>query len=51
MSKTLFRVHFTDGQHIDVHAETPDEARKQARGKHPGEVVTKVKIWKGELPC
>lgn len=51
MSQTLFRVHFGDGQHIDLHAENPDDARKQARGKRPGEVVTKVKKWKGELPC
>ncbi len=51
MAQTLFRVHFADGQHVDVHAESPDAARKQANGRRPGEIVTKVKIWKGEFPC
>lgn len=46
MSKTLFRVHFTDGQHYDTHADKPDDARAAARGKFPGAIITKIKVVK-----
>ncbi len=47
MSKTLFRVHFSDGQHFDTHAEKPDEARAAAKEKHPKAITTKIKVVKG----
>ena len=45
---TLFRVHFVNGQHIDVLAESPAAARTAAKQKHPEEQVSKVKVVKGD---
>lgn len=38
-----FRVHFDDGQKIDVEADNPEEARQIATRKHPRVPVTKIK--------
>jgi len=43
---TTFRVHFADGDKIDVHAANADAARKAAEAKRGG-IVTKVKVLKG----
>jgi hypothetical protein len=37
-----FRVHFDDGQALDVQAETPAKAREEARRRRPGNIL-KVK--------
>ncbi|MBS9720212.1 hypothetical protein JYU29_05860 [Tianweitania sp. BSSL-BM11] len=41
-SQTLFRVHFEDGERVDVTAANPDAARAAAKKRHEG-VITKVK--------
>lgn len=38
-----FRVHFIDGDQIDVDAATPNSARDIARKRKGGGIVTKVK--------
>lgn len=43
-----FRVHFETGKPLDVEADTPDAARKQAKGVRPGGLVRKVKRVKQE---
>lgn len=48
MPDTHFRVHFADGQHFDVLAEDPNAARKEAQGKRPQAVITKIKVVKGK---
>lgn len=40
-----FRLHYTDGSTLDVDADTPDQARKIAKGQREG-TVKKVKIVK-----
>jgi hypothetical protein len=42
----LFRIHFGDGTTVDIHAETADAARKDARSEALSRetVITKVKI-------
>lgn len=50
MSKTSpFRVHFADGEKIDVQAATVEAARKSAIKQHPtgDSIVTKIKIVRG----
>lgn len=44
---TTFRVHFTDGDVIDVSAPTPAAARDIARKRKGGGMVSKVKVLKG----
>jgi hypothetical protein len=43
-----FRVHFGDASHTDVIAATPDEARKVALKRRPGQIVSKIKVIRGE---
>lgn len=43
----IFRVHFTDGTTLDIDAETPDQARKQAKEMRDG-IIAKVKVVKEE---
>ena len=44
---TTFRVHFTDGDVLDVDAATPNSARDVARERKGGGIITKVKVLKG----
>ena len=44
---TTFRVHFSDGDCLDVDAPTPNHARDIARDRKGGGIVTKVKRVKG----
>lgn len=48
MADTLFRVHFSGGEHLDVTAETPVAARTIAKKKQPLAIITKIKIVKGD---
>lgn len=41
---TTFRVHFTDGDRIDVDAATTTAARDQARDGKGGGIISKVKV-------
>ncbi|CAM5575319.1 hypothetical protein MAUB1S_09671 [Mycolicibacterium aubagnense] len=45
-----FRVHFADGQKVDVQAASVDAARKQAVKQHPtgDSIVTKIKLIRGQ---
>lgn len=43
---TTYRVHFADGDKIDVDAEDPIDARQKANAQRGG-IVTKVKVLKG----
>jgi hypothetical protein len=40
----LFRVHFDGSEPIDVSAETPAQARKEAQTRRPGTAIRKIKI-------
>jgi hypothetical protein len=40
----LFRVHFEGSEPIDVSAETPAQARKEAAARRPEAVIRKIKI-------
>lgn len=42
-----FRVHFTDGDVVDVSATSPNTARDIARDRKGGGIVSKVKVLKG----
>lgn len=42
----LFRIHFDGSESIDVSAETPAQARKEAAARRPGAVIRKIKILK-----
>ena len=44
---TTFRVHFTDGDVIDVVSPTPTTARDEARKRKGGGMISKVKVLKG----
>lgn len=44
---TTFRVHFTDGDVLDVSASTPTSARDEARKRKGGGIISKVKVLKG----
>ncbi len=44
---TLFRVHFSDGDTIDIDAPNPTQARDIARDRKGGGIITKVKRVKG----
>ena len=44
---TTFRVHFSDGDVLDVDATTPATARDIARTRKGGGIVSKVKVLKG----
>lgn len=39
-----FRVHFEDGQIVTIAAESAEAARKEAKTRHPGALIRKVKI-------
>ncbi len=41
-----FRVHMGNGGTLDVSAATPTDARIDAMRKHPGAVITKIKVVK-----
>jgi len=44
---TLFRVHTTDGKHVDVTADNPTIARSIAQKRLPDKaIITKVKVVK-----
>lgn len=40
----VFRVHLIGSDPIDVPAETPAQARKEAQTRRPGAVIRKIKI-------
>lgn len=42
-----FRVHFTDGDVLDVSATSPTAARDIARKRKGGGIISKVKVLKG----
>lgn len=44
---TLFRVHHTGGEPVDIEASSPDEARKIFNKRYPRVIVEKVKRVKG----
>jgi hypothetical protein len=44
---TTFRVHLSDGDVVDVPAQSPSIARDVARIRKGGGIVTKVKVLKG----
>lgn len=46
MANILFRVHFEDGEKLDVTAADADTARKIASKRHPSH-ITKIKRVKG----
>lgn len=41
---TRFRIHFSDGDVVDVSAKTPNAARDEARSRKGGGIVSKVKV-------
>ncbi len=43
-----FRVHFGSGGSVDVSAATPAGARIDALRRHPGEIITKIKVAKDQ---
>jgi hypothetical protein len=40
----IFRIHFADGEKIDIDAETPAAAAKEAGRRRPGVPVLKTKL-------
>ncbi|WP_164743121.1 hypothetical protein [Mesorhizobium sp. Z1-4] len=42
-----FRCHFLDGSTVEVSAPNAAIARAEARARHPGVAITKVKVVKG----
>lgn len=41
-----FRVHFADGEHLDINAEDAKSVRKTAEAMRPGHLIQKIKQLK-----
>lgn len=46
---TRFRIHFSDGDVVDVSAKTPNAARDEARSRKGGGIVSKVKVVRQKI--
>ena len=44
---TTFRIHFAQGEPLDIMAETAGQARKEAAAARPDAHIRKIKVLKG----